>query len=654
MSANGQRLLDNLASAKHVPLWRVLVALSIRHVGPTAARALATEFGSMQAIREASRRSWPHRGRRPDDRRVGAAVVRRRGRLAQRDRRQVGAAGVTMEDERDESVARTLEGLTIVVTGSLEDFSRDSAKEAIIARGGKAASSVSKKTDYVVVGDNAGSKADKAEQLGVPVLDEASAIHPVGTGRVQPRTSCGWWPPTRRPSRPSHHHQGLTVPPSPVAVMGKIGTHPGLPPPRTIYKGTIGRGLPPPAFPPLTPGAAVSSHEDPLHTGFASSRAAGTGAAVSELLSRSLPRLPSGPSLRALPLSLPLQRWVPPLALGMWVAPLRVVVGPRRVGPPLLLGCGLGRSARPRLWAPGVARGPTAVLRRRSPRGHHERTMSRARKLLVLAVAWACPCAGPAALLSGPADGATPLDDCLGWSDALGRAGASRDLRRHPAPAQGRPRHGHRRTHAGSTGSRGGAPERRRGRGRLPRPASADGRSTSTWTSRWSWCGTRWPRPSATPGRRGAAVGCCWWPARWSCGDARQALPARAFLVGTSLLPCVHRVPVGAGTDRPRGRSRRSGRTPAARHSARRGSGAPARGAHCDDQPGRCALALAVCALRRHADGGYLAWLALALLGTGDGVARVHVVATVLTPALLAGLPAARWSMGGPSSCTDR
>ena len=72
----------------------------------------------------------------------------------------------------DESVARTLEGLTIVVTGSLVDFSRDSAKEAILSRGGKAAGSVSKKTDYVVIGENAGSKADKAEQLGVPVLDE--------------------------------------------------------------------------------------------------------------------------------------------------------------------------------------------------------------------------------------------------------------------------------------------------------------------------------------------------------------------------------------------------------------------------------------------------------------------------------------------------
>ena len=76
-------------------------------------------------------------------------------------------------DERDESTERTLEGLTLVVTGSLVDFSRDGAREAILARGGKASSSVSKKTDYVVVGDNPGSKADKAEGLGVPVLDEA-------------------------------------------------------------------------------------------------------------------------------------------------------------------------------------------------------------------------------------------------------------------------------------------------------------------------------------------------------------------------------------------------------------------------------------------------------------------------------------------------
>src|SRR5262249_54846742 len=82
------------------------------------------------------------------------------------------AAGVRMADERDTSVPRTLEGLTIVVTGSLAGFSRDDAKEAIVARGGKAAGSGSKKTGYVVAGDSPGSKYDKGVGLGVPILDE--------------------------------------------------------------------------------------------------------------------------------------------------------------------------------------------------------------------------------------------------------------------------------------------------------------------------------------------------------------------------------------------------------------------------------------------------------------------------------------------------
>ena len=84
--------------------------------------------------------------------------------------------------QRDESIARTLEGLTIVVTGSLQGFTRDEAKEAILARGGKSAGSVSKKTDYVVVGANAGSKAAKAEELGVPVLDEEQFVRLLETG----------------------------------------------------------------------------------------------------------------------------------------------------------------------------------------------------------------------------------------------------------------------------------------------------------------------------------------------------------------------------------------------------------------------------------------------------------------------------------------
>lgn len=175
LSANGERLLANLGRAKDVPLWRVVVALSIRHVGPTAARALAGRFGSLQEIRAADEALLA------DTEGVGptiATAVREWFDGPESDWHvaivdQWAAAGVRMADERDESVARTLEGLTIVATGSLVDFTRDSVKEAIISRGGKASGSVSKKTDYVVVGDNAGSKAEKAEQLGVPILDEA-------------------------------------------------------------------------------------------------------------------------------------------------------------------------------------------------------------------------------------------------------------------------------------------------------------------------------------------------------------------------------------------------------------------------------------------------------------------------------------------------
>jgi DNA ligase (NAD+) len=171
LSANGKRLLANLDQAKKQPLWRVLVALSIRHVGPTAARALATEFGSLDAITSASTEQLAAvEGVGPT---IAAAVtewftVDWHRAIVDKWR----AAGVRMADERDASVPRTLEGLTIVVTGSLTGFSRDDAKEAIVARGGKAAGSVSKKTDYVVAGDSPGSKYDKAVELGVPILDE--------------------------------------------------------------------------------------------------------------------------------------------------------------------------------------------------------------------------------------------------------------------------------------------------------------------------------------------------------------------------------------------------------------------------------------------------------------------------------------------------
>lgn len=171
ISANGKRLLANLDKAKAQPLWRVLVALSIRHVGPTAARALAGEFGSLDAVIEASQEQLAAvEGVGPT---IAAAVkewftVDWHCAIVDKWR----DAGVRMADERDASIERTLEGLSIVVTGSLAGFSRDQAKEAILVRGGKAAGSVSKKTAYLVAGDAPGSKYDKAVELGVPILDE--------------------------------------------------------------------------------------------------------------------------------------------------------------------------------------------------------------------------------------------------------------------------------------------------------------------------------------------------------------------------------------------------------------------------------------------------------------------------------------------------
>lgn len=171
LSANGARLLKNLQQAKDRPLWRILVALSIRHVGPTAARALATAFGSLEAIMAAGQEQLA------DVEGVGPTIASALREWFEVDWHRAivdkwAAAGVKMADERDAGITPTLAGLTIVVTGSLTGFSRDEAKEAIIIRGGKAAGSVSKKTSFVVAGDAPGSKYDKAVELGVPILDE--------------------------------------------------------------------------------------------------------------------------------------------------------------------------------------------------------------------------------------------------------------------------------------------------------------------------------------------------------------------------------------------------------------------------------------------------------------------------------------------------
>ena len=169
--ANVEKLLAALEGAKSRPLWRILVALSIRHVGPTAAQALATNFGSMKAISDANAEELANIDG------VGETIAQsitdwfdidwHRAIVSKWEK-----AGVIMVAQAAPQLPQTLAGLTFVVTGGLESFTRDSIAETIVAHGGKAASSVSKKTDYVLVGSDPGSKLAKATELGVPVIDE--------------------------------------------------------------------------------------------------------------------------------------------------------------------------------------------------------------------------------------------------------------------------------------------------------------------------------------------------------------------------------------------------------------------------------------------------------------------------------------------------
>ena len=171
-AANVDKLLAALEEAKTRPLWRTLVALSIRHVGPTAAQGLATALGSVKAISEASAQELA------DIDGVGQIIaesivewfdVKWHKEIIEKWEK----AGVCMVVQQSEQLPQTLAGLTFVVTGGLESFTRDGISETIAGHGGKASSSVSKKTDYVLVGSDPGSKLARAQELGVPVIDEA-------------------------------------------------------------------------------------------------------------------------------------------------------------------------------------------------------------------------------------------------------------------------------------------------------------------------------------------------------------------------------------------------------------------------------------------------------------------------------------------------
>jgi len=172
ISVIADRFVAGLELAKSRPLWRVLVALSIRHVGPTSAQALANKFGSIANIQKASADELANIDG------VGGVIAEAIVEWFEIDWhkeiiKKWEKAGVALVDAPKKKIPQTLEGLTIVATGSLSGFTRDEITEAITSRGGKAASSVSSKTDFVVAGDSAGSKLEKATELGITILDEA-------------------------------------------------------------------------------------------------------------------------------------------------------------------------------------------------------------------------------------------------------------------------------------------------------------------------------------------------------------------------------------------------------------------------------------------------------------------------------------------------
>ncbi len=172
LSANARKLLDNLESAKDRPLWRALVGLSIRHVGPTAAQALAREFRSIDRIAAASSEELA------DAEGVGPVIASAIEEWFDEPWRRAvvdkwKAAGVRLTEAAAHDGPRPLEGLAVVVTGTLDGFSRDEVTAAVQGQGGKVTGSVSKKTSFVIVGDNPGTKYDKALQVGAPVLDES-------------------------------------------------------------------------------------------------------------------------------------------------------------------------------------------------------------------------------------------------------------------------------------------------------------------------------------------------------------------------------------------------------------------------------------------------------------------------------------------------
>lgn len=174
LNANGRNLLESLKAAQDTDLWRVIVALGIRHIGPVASKLLSQKFHSLPALMAAAAEG--ELDEKIDG--VGPTMAASLHDWFQVEWHQNivdswAKSGVTMEEDApEETLAQTLEGLTIVVTGAVEGYTRESIKEAIMDRGGKATGSVSKNTSYLVNASGARSSKDKkAEELGIPVID---------------------------------------------------------------------------------------------------------------------------------------------------------------------------------------------------------------------------------------------------------------------------------------------------------------------------------------------------------------------------------------------------------------------------------------------------------------------------------------------------
>ncbi|MBM4077929.1 MAG: NAD-dependent DNA ligase LigA, partial [Planctomycetes bacterium] len=188
----GEKSVDNLLSgveaSKQQPLWRLLTALNLRHVGVRTAQQLATQFGTMERLAGASEQELASIDEVGDviansvwhylNSDIGKTIIANLKQLGLNFGNEAEAAQAAAA-----KASGQLAGKTLVVTGTLSKYSRDEIQELIRQHGGKAASSVSKKTNYVIAGTDAGSKLTKAQELGVPVLDETQFESLLGISR---------------------------------------------------------------------------------------------------------------------------------------------------------------------------------------------------------------------------------------------------------------------------------------------------------------------------------------------------------------------------------------------------------------------------------------------------------------------------------------